>query len=90
MEKPEDIPQDVWDVAKDLSDACYRNYSPISGARAIARALLDATATERRACLEAAEDNRYRFDPHDYEARGWNNASEAIATVIRNRALTQA
>lgn len=51
MSKPDDIPQEVWDTAIGLSDACYRDFSPIGGARAISRAIM----AERERCAKHAD-----------------------------------
>lgn len=77
MSKPDDIPQDIWDIAEDIYDPAAWH---------IARAIMKAKADENEACAKLAEVER-RTDlaiKHGYKP-GWMAVSEEIAAAIRKR-----
>lgn len=77
MNKPEDIPQDAWNLAARFME---RSYS--FGAKEFAaRAIIAAKAEEREACAKLAEGevlNPFSTPSHDASAR-------EIAAAIRKR-----
>jgi len=86
MTKPEDIPQWVWDRAK---EAIPRGTWSARLQLSIARAILSAVEEEREACAKLAEVER-RTDlaiKHGYKPT-WLAISHEIAAAIRSRKVS--
>lgn len=95
MSRPEDIPQDVWDKAKDIVFTPY--LMEWEGIAAVAYAILAAKAEERRECLAEVEKEieytRKRMSDGDDSHRmlvsqAWGMCSDTagvIAERIRRR-----
>ncbi len=97
MSKPEDIPQDVWDVAVNLASSLYLNtddegraYIPSDEFPTVARTIMAAKAEEREACATIIQENMLCSDSHGVEVllpRGGsgNEVGFAYAAAIRKR-----
>lgn len=77
MSKPEDIPQDVWNVAEAKAidylnwfGAALKSDDQYVLAQTIARAILAAKAEEREACAQVADEYQYTYVARRIRKRG--------------------